>query len=240
MRQLEMVNVEIEMAGSMNGNQDFYKKLMGRVDAAIADAERGTEFAKSVLNHTRPGRVGFEVQDISKAVEVGLKLVYMKHRDFKTIMLEQDIEEGLPHTWANITSIQNMFQITVDNAYDAIMSKKDKEPDLQGKITIRIKHKKIQNIIRIEIEDNGLGMKPNILKSVRAQVPHVTTKGSTSEKSGFGAGVNFLGKLVTMHRGKLDFKSEYMVGTTTVIDIPVIGKPNEKELEDDKAKNYAG
>lgn len=226
-RQLEMVSVKLEMESAKAGGSATLDDLNARVKEAVQDADRGTQFAKSVLNHTRPGRVGFDVQDLSSAVEVGVKLVYMKHRDFKTLKLTTDIAKDLPKTWCNITSMQNIFQITVDNAYDAIKMRQEQEPGLEGRIRVAIRHKKLENVIRIEIEDNGVGMKPHILRSVQAQVPHVTTKGSASEKSGFGAGVNFLGKLVAMHQGKLEYNSEHMNGTVAVIELPVLDRPAE-------------
>lgn len=226
-RQLEMVSVRLEMESAKAGGSAALDDLNARVKEAVQDADRGTQFAKSVLNHTRPGRVGFDVQDLSAAVEVGVKLVYMKHRDFKTLKLTTEIAKDLPKTWCNITSMQNIFQITVDNAYDAIKMRQEQEPGLEGHIRVAIRHKKLENVIRIEIEDNGVGMKPHILRSVQAQVPHVTTKGSASEKSGFGAGVNFLGKLVAMHQGKLEYNSEHMNGTVAIIELPVLDRPVE-------------
>lgn len=199
--------------------------------AAIAEARdsafRGGEIAKTLLVHTRPERIGFGVHDISKGVPLGLNLVALKHTDFKSIKVVQRIDANLPPTWSSLSIIQEILLITLDNAYDAIKTREQSQPGHEGVIEIHISHKPNERFIRMVVKDNGCGIKPADLVTVNAGVPYFTTKGSASQKSGYGAGVHTLGEYVGILGGRHRYESQYGEWTSCVIDFPVRSKPEE-------------
>lgn len=214
--------------GQIKKLKEIIHEMLESIAIVNAEAKRGGELAESVLNHTRADKVGFKVQNITKGLELGIRFVGLRRRDLYTIQINKSIPEDLPPTWSNMSSLQNMFQITIDNAYDAIKKRAESEPSHKGAIDIAMIHKKIENLIRIVVKDNGIGMKPRELEAVRAHVPYFTTKGSSGTKSGFGAGISFLAELVRIHDGRLDYESTYGEGASCIIDLPVRDNPPQK------------
>lgn len=209
--------------------EDVLAKIKDGVSKASANAVRGGEIAKGLLKYSRPEKAGYQMQDIAKALNLGLELLEYKHADFSQIEIKKDIAQDLPQTWANMSYLQDMYQIVIDNAYDAIKQRLEDEPGLKGTVGVRISANQLKNLILIEVQDNGMGMRPDILEKVRNAVPYVTTKASSSEKSGYGAGVQVLRRLVGFHDGRLDYESNWGQGTKTIIEIPVKLQPIDTE-----------
>jgi nitrogen fixation/metabolism regulation signal transduction histidine kinase len=201
------------------------------VSKAAANAVRGGDIAKGLLKYARPEKAGFEMQDISKIINLSIEMLGYKHDDWADIEIVRNFSKEIPLTWANISYLQDIYFIVLDNAYDAIKQKKEIQPELKGVISLDVAHDKNRNSIRIVVRDNGIGMKSDILEKVRAAVPYVTTKASSSQKSGYGSGVQVLTRLTKLHDGSIEYESVYGDGTTTVINIPVRGKPAEQSSD---------
>lgn len=211
--------------------KEAFLKTSETVSKAAANAVRGGDIAKGLLKYARPEKAGFEMQDISKIINLSIEMLGYKHDDWADIEIARNFSKDPPLTWANISYLQDIYFIVLDNAYDAIKQKKEMQPEVKGMISLNVSHDKIRNSIRIAIKDNGIGMKPEILEKVRAAVPYVTTKASSSQKSGYGSGVQVLTRLVKLHDGRIDYESVYGEGTATVIDIPVRGKPEDQSSD---------
>ncbi len=212
--------------------KEVFSKTTETVSKAAANAVRGGDIAKGLLKYARPEKAGFEMHDISKVINLSLEMLGYKHDDLAEIEIVRNFPKDLPMTWANISYLQDIYFIVLDNAYDAIKQKKETGSDIKGKIFIDISHDKTRNRIHIVIKDNGIGMKPEILEKVKAAVPYVTTKASSSQKSGYGSGVQVLTRLIKLHNGTIDYESVCGEGTTTAIDIPVRGKPTDQSSDE--------
>lgn len=69
--------------------------------------------------------------------------------------------------------------------------------------------------VQIIIDDNGIGMNKEILTKIKE--PFYTTK-----RRGTGLGVSLSNEIIEAHDGKLEYISEYGVGTKTIITIPLL------------------
>lgn len=94
------------------------------------------------------------------------------------------------------------------NAAEAIETKvKSSEPDYRGKIAIRIEDE--EEIIRIAIEDNGIGLPKEREKIVE---PYVTTR-----ERGTGLGLAIVNKIVEEHGGTMTFGTRENGGTRVTL-----------------------
>ena len=92
-----------------------------------------------------------------------------------------------------------------------------KEPGYRGKIIVSA-HSASDRFLEMTLEDNGLGVKEENLKKVFT--PFFTTK--TSSRRGTGLGLYVIRRIITeIHNGKINFESEYKVGTRFIIELPL-------------------
>jgi len=96
---------------------------------------------------------------------------------------------------------------------------KDSDP-YRGKLWVRayVASKKDEKpSVILELEDNGVGMSDEDLESLF--VPFFTTK-ATAHK-GTGLGLYVIQRIIEQHHGSIKGSSEYGVGTTFRIQIPL-------------------
>jgi signal transduction histidine kinase len=116
--------------------------------------------------------------------------------------------------------MESIYNI-LDNAYEAILDKRNYRLTDEEKLTftplIKLKVSENERNWRLEISDNGIGVKEQDAKKIFA--PFFTTK--SSYKSGTGIGMYVVKTIVEEnHHGKIWFESTYMQGTKFVIELP--------------------
>lgn len=245
--QLELQNMYIQNAlkeaesTPLDVTSKKYIDLLTRTETVmknvVADAMRGGGIARSVLILTRPEKAGFKMQNIADTLESSIRHVGFIHKDIYQVMeIKTHIEEDLPQTWSNESLLSNIYQIAIHNTYDAIKKWETEHPNYEGFLTITFTQKAVQGMIRAIFQDNGIGMRPYILQAVNAGVPYVSTKGSSSQRSGFGAGVHTLASYVKLLAGNYRYESEWNKGTILTIDIPVMDKEDFERKTKEKGK----
>ena len=82
-------------------------------------------------------------------------------------------------------------------------------------LIIKIRTRITKNYFKIIIEDNGIGMDKDVLEQV-------TDLFFTTKKNGTGLGTSLSKEIVELHGGKIKYLSEVGIGTTVIINLPII------------------
>ena len=116
----------------------------------------------------------------------------------------------------------NVIFNLLDNAVKYM--KEDVEPQLE------ISTKNLSgNRLEIRVSDNGIGIKKDDLKRIFEKFYRVST-GNRHDVKGFGLGLAYVKKMITLFGGTISVESEFGKGTTFIIILPLAG--NNEDLED--------
>lgn len=180
------------------------------VDLIEEGAKRCQVIIQKLMRYSRKSDLGSARQTVSleKVVQsvCGL-LSYQLQQD--NVMLEQDLA-GLPTIQGNAGELEQVFTNLVLNAKDAILSTG------RGEGLIRIQGRKTDHEIRIEVVDNGTGIKKENLTKIFD--PFFTTK---DVGSGTGLGLSVTHGILERHSCRVFVESEWGVGTTFVLVFPL-------------------
>jgi len=131
----------------------------------------------------------------------------------------RDYPRDTPAINGNLTQLQEVFFNLIDNAYDAMVERREtlKEPGYRGKIRIYTESSG-NGYLKINVEDNGIGAKHEDFRKMFT--PFFTTK--VSSKKGTGLGLYVIKKIITSnHYGKISFESTYKQGTKFILELPL-------------------
>ncbi|MDD2654966.1 MAG: ATP-binding protein, partial [Candidatus Omnitrophica bacterium] len=178
---------------------------------------QGGEVVRGLLKYSRKGDASFDAVELNTIISNTLEMVQFKVK-LSEIDIVRNFPEGLPKIKGNLVQLEEAFFNFIDNAYDAIVERREtlKESGYRGKITISAKPK--ENNLEILVEDNGMGVKDSNTNKVFT--PFFTTK--TSSRKGTGLGLYVIRRIITdAHKGKISFESAYKVGTRFILELPI-------------------
>ena len=124
----------------------------------------------------------------------------------KNIKLKLDIVDDEIFINGDYNRLSQVLINIIKNCIEAIEDKKI------GKINISTKIKDLYYYMIVE--DNGIGINKEIISKIKE--PFFTTK-----KRGSGLGVSLIYEIVEAHGGKVEYSSEYGIGTKVTIKIPL-------------------
>jgi signal transduction histidine kinase len=148
------------------------------------------ELVTAVKSYSYEGRAPVQEIDIHEGLESTLTMLSHK---LKSVTLVRDYDRSLPRIPAYGTELNQVWTNLIDNAIDAV----------DGRGEIRIRTRREDDQLLVEIHDNGLG----IAEDVREHLfePFFTTKG-VGKGTGLGLIISY--RIVAdRHHGELEFES---------------------------------
>ena len=193
------------------------------IKSVYDEAVHGFALAKSMMTSAR------EPLDphpflLEHIVELALNLIKVK-KDLRNVELLEDYPKNCRFIWGSTAQLQDVILNLVDNAIDAVREKtvKIKNGEMkisgyQGRVTIKAKYD--TDKVKIEVEDNGVGIDDKHIASVGAKF--YTTK--ASKGYGTGLGVSIVREFLQLNKGELEIRSKLGEGSVFSFNLPLAGE----------------
>jgi signal transduction histidine kinase len=169
------------------------------------------------ISKIEAGRLGltYKVSEVATLIDDTVRSLKRQIEDKKQT-LEVLVPEKLPVIWADPTRVVQVLVNLLSNSYKytpegGVLQIGAEEEGDNTNGAVRVVH--------IWVKDNGLGMTPEDQKKVFQQ--YFRTEYSKEMATGTGLGLNITKRLIEMQGGKIWFESEFHVGTTFHITIPI-------------------
>jgi PAS domain S-box-containing protein len=215
--------VEPILASDGASHPDWGDKGMGYVEVCTNMKEIIEEFKiasqriKRVITGLKEfARVDETVQKKPVKIEEVIQgvLIIVGAQVRKTVSrIDLYIDSGLPTIQGHFQKIEQVIANLLINAHQSIT------PDRKGRIIITVRNIERLNAILIEIEDNGIGMKKEVLDHIFE--PFFTTR---RDREGTGLGLSISYGLIKEHRGIIGVTSRPDIGSRFFIYLPLDAK----------------
>lgn len=175
------------------------------------EANRLNEITVSFLNFSKLLEPKFEIRDINQTIIDAVELLKYDCED-EDIVLSLILDKNLRPIKHDPNLIKQVLFNLILNSIDAIKQKGTNQID-----QILIKTSKVsgrdKSFLRIEVEDNGTGIKQEHLDKIFK--PFFTTK-----QRGTGLGLSIVYKIIYAHGGNIYVETETGKFTKFIIDLP--------------------
>ena len=185
--------------------EEFRKHL----SVVTAETTRVGRIVQDLLAFSRRSRPHRSAVDLNGVVTATLSLIDYKLR-LMDVAVDRHLGEGLPSLSCDPSQIQQVLLNLIINAAEAVQNRED------ARITVRTAYDSAEREIRLEVEDNGEGITPEVLG--RIFDPFFTTK---EEGKGVGLGLAVVYGIIQAHRGDIDVRTAPGAGTTFLIRLPL-------------------
>ena len=190
------------------------EKIGQSLDGVLKGAERIQNITKNLTEFAKADSNTFnEGVEINKVVELAVlitgNLIRKSTNNFKV-----EYGQNLPLIRGNA---QQLEQVVINLITNACQSLKDPS----ASITIATFYNAQRNEVRVKVEDQGIGIKPEDLKHIMD--PFFTTK---RDMGGTGLGLSVSFNIVKSHGGTLVLNSKPGQGSTALVSLPAVPKEN--------------
>ena len=172
------------------------------LNEALRQIDRLDATVKDLLIYARPKPPSRSTCDLSTLVERAL-LLFAETPAFADVRVVRDGLDQATHVFVDPDQVHQMLVNLLLNAAHAC--------ERGGRINVKLKA--IAGGVRLTIDDDGVGMPPDVLQ--RAFEPFYTTKAR-----GTGLGLSICKRIVEAHEGTIKVESEPNQGTRVIIDLP--------------------
>jgi signal transduction histidine kinase len=190
-------------------------KAQAAIHKLLSRSQEGTNRVKQIVldlkTFSRMDQT--EVQEVDLHEEIDRTLTLMEPRLKDAIRVERDYGD-IPRIRCNAGQLNQVFMNLLMNACDALED---------GGGTIKITSRKRPDGVRLEFEDDGPGMPPDV--QGRIFDPFFTTK---EPGKGTGLGLSMSHQIIERHGGRMFVSSEEGHGARFTIDLPVDATPTEE------------
>ena len=190
-----------------------YSKMKNQFSLVVKRIIHGSNRIKHIVEElrdfARPGTMEMtELVDMNAVIKAAITLLdNMIKKQSKKFRFQPD--DSLPRIRGNFQRLEQVMINLIQNACHAL-------PDNQKGIFIQTLKADNQDKIQVKITDEGVGIPEEEIR--RILDPFYTTK---RESGGMGLGLSISSKIISEHKGILDFQSTPGKGTTVTLTLPV-------------------
>jgi len=179
-------------------------------ETIYSEARRASRIVQNLLTFARQHKAEKVLTAINQVLDDTLELRAYELR-VRGIDVRREYDESLPDTMADAHQLQQVFLNLITNAEQAM---EQREGQHHHRLTVRTR--RTADAIRIEIEDTGAGIPPNLIE--RIFNPFFTTKPTGS---GTGLGLSISLGIVREHEGRIWAENAQQTGARFVVEVPV-------------------
>ncbi len=126
--------------------------------------------------------------------------------------LEVEVVDNLPPT----RSIKRLVHEAINN----LITNADKYTPANGRIAVRVRQN--GDMVRVEVEDNGIGIAPDDQKRLFQAFVRIKRKdGMAADVSGSGLGLSIVRRVAELHGGNVGVSSALNKGSTFFLELPI-------------------
>jgi len=184
-----------------------------------AEARRASRIVQNLLTFARQHKPERTPTGVNQVLDDTLELRGYELR-VRGIEVTRDYDEQIPETMADAHQLQQVFLNLVTNAEQAM----EKSPRESQRLIVRTR--RTGAVIRIEVEDTGPGIPPNLLE--RIFNPFFTTKPTGS---GTGLGLSISLGIVREHEGRIWAENAPQGGARFIVEVPIITRRASSEAQ---------
>ncbi len=195
-----------------------------RLELIYNQTIRGKNLTKNLVAFAKDQEPKQEFFSIDEKMDLVLNLL---KKDLEGINVIRRYSHGIPELLADSGMIEHAIVNLVQNSIHALSLTE------QPEIIVHTYHQ--EELVFIEIEDNGCGIPSDFLDEIYE--PSFTLKGGKDKTGmykpgikGTGYGMSNVKKYIEQHKGRISIHSELKKGTKVTINLPVI----KKELTNDE------
>jgi len=193
-----------------------------------AEARRASRIVQNLLTFARQHKPERTSTSLNQVLDDALELRGYELR-VRGIEVVRDYDEDLPETMADAHQLQQVFLNLITNAEQAMEKRQGNTQRLL------VSTRRAGNVIRIEVEDSGPGIPPNLLE--RIFNPFFTTKPTGS---GTGLGLSISLGIVREHEGKIWAENSPTGGAHFTIELPLVASQDSEQYADTPTSAAAG
>lgn len=179
------------------------KDMLELTRSCVEGANRTKDIVLGLRTFSRMDESTFRSADIHEGIRTTLRLLVTELKDRVAVHEEFGV---IPEIECNLSQLNQVFMNLFSNAAQAI----------NGRGDLWIRTRRDGERVRIEIEDNGAGMPPEVVS--RIFDPFFTTK---TVGKGTGLGLSIAYGLIERHGGQIEVHSELGRGTRFTILLPL-------------------
>jgi PAS domain S-box-containing protein len=203
------------LSGKLNDDE------LENFDFMIDGANRMRQLVGSLLAYSK-----LMTKDIVlKDVDLNIALERLKNMELSNCIEEECgkilVPDTLPTIQCDPTQIKQLLLNLIENA---LRYHKENVPPI---VTVR-SYSQEDGRIRVEIEDNGIGIKREQLENIFAMFKRMHSR---QEYEGVGIGLTLCKKIIEKHKGEIGVSSAYGEGSTFWFTLPVLKTLKKRQME---------
>jgi len=190
--------------------------LLENTEIMIREVDRVNELLEQLLDLTRPAKLRLEPLNIHEVLNHVLRLE-SNTAEANDIRIERVFDPSLPPILGDRQQLTQVFLNLIKNAFQALSGQGclTLTTRIETDFSVRTRSRGKAKLARIDIKDNGPGIKDSDL-------PHIFSPFFSTKQSGTGLGLAICDRVITEHGGHIRVESHPGQGTVFRVSLGLV------------------